>query len=117
MNIIDEQVTHKIFGTGTVVEQAKDKVGVSFPDKGNKTFVYPDCFDGFMKLNNISMQEKMESEINLYAIAKKADKEKKREQAFLRIEEERKQTLAEKTATRKSRTSKKSGFVSAADEA
>lgn len=49
MNLVNEQVEHKHFGKGSVVENTDFYVEVHFP-MGNKKFVFPDAFEKYLTL-------------------------------------------------------------------
>ena len=48
MVLTGQTVLHKSFGTGVVVSSDEDYIKVNF-SAGNKTFVYPDAFSGFLQ--------------------------------------------------------------------
>ena len=43
VNLINKEVTHKLYGQGIVVDLSDDFVEIKFP-VGNKKFVFPDAF-------------------------------------------------------------------------
>jgi len=49
MNLVNKQVTHKIFGEGTVIQYNDSYIKVSFPS-GNKSFVFPEAFGKYLTL-------------------------------------------------------------------
>jgi len=51
VNLINEEITHKVFGNGSIVDHNESVITVDFND-GIKKFVYPDAFGKFIKLNN-----------------------------------------------------------------
>ena len=51
MNLVNEEITHKVFGEGNIVEHEESIITVDF-NKDIKKFVYPDAFDEFLTLNN-----------------------------------------------------------------
>jgi len=60
MNLIGEVVKHKAFGVGKITEFSNNYVTIVF-DNGNleKKFVYPVAFESFLKLENESLQHKV----------------------------------------------------------
>lgn len=74
MNLENLTVVHKVFGEGTISEQNGNYFKVSFP-VGEKTFVYPDAFEKFLKLSgNIGGEEEQVIQADLDR--SKAKKEK-----------------------------------------
>lgn len=70
MNLIDKQVTHKSFGTGTIVEHNDSYININFKS-GNKRFIFPDAFESYLTIKNRAsndlikeMIEKKEKEQN-----------------------------------------------------
>lgn len=49
MNLVDKQVTHKVFGNGRVVQYDDFYILIDFPT-GNKKFVFPDAFETYLTL-------------------------------------------------------------------
>ena len=49
MDLVNKQVTHKIFGKGRVVEYNDLYIQIDFPS-GNKKFVFPDAFGTYLTL-------------------------------------------------------------------
>lgn len=91
MNLINKEITHKVFGEGNVIEQDASFITVDFDD-GARKFVYPDAFGQFIQLNNeeaakkldkiIAIQEEKEAKLE----AKRAEERKKREAERQRME-------------------------------
>ena len=63
MNIKDQKVMHKAFGTGVVTEQTDSLVTITF-NVGEKKFQYPTAFKQFLVLCDSSLQENIIEEIN-----------------------------------------------------
>ncbi|UJL47747.1 malate synthase [Virgibacillus sp. NKC19-16] len=83
MNLINEEITHKVFGEGNIVDQDASFVTISF-NEDIKKFVYPDAFGSFITLNDrdtakslkkILSQREMEEE----ALEKRRAEEKERQ--------------------------------------
>lgn len=51
MNLINEEITHNVFGEGSIVEQEGSIITVDFNEEIKK-FVYPDAFEKFITLND-----------------------------------------------------------------
>ena len=62
MNIINETVIHKAFGEGTVTGLKNGQILVSF-NGTEKSFIYPDAFEKFIKFKNNAAQARAEEEI------------------------------------------------------
>lgn len=80
MDLINKQVIHKVFGKGSVVEYNGSYVIIKFP-LGNKNFIFPDAFGGFLTL----------TDQRTAALVEKLVKERKEEykQEELRIKKQR----------------------------
>jgi hypothetical protein len=71
MNIKDQKVAHKAFGTGVVTDQTDSLVTIKF-DIGEKKFQYPTAFKQFLVLCDSTLQESITGEINAAEQAKAA---------------------------------------------
>ena len=58
MDICNQQVFHKKFGVGTVMEQTDNSITVKFLNV-EKRFQYPSAFQNFLDLNNKILQEEI----------------------------------------------------------
>lgn len=58
MDILNQQVSHKKFGVGTVVEQTEDAIFVKFANV-DKQFQYPSAFQKFLALNDKILQDEV----------------------------------------------------------
>jgi hypothetical protein len=76
VNLINKEVTHKLYGQGIVVDLSDDFVEIKFP-VGNKKFVFPDAFGTHLILKDKRTARSIE----------KIREERERQ---LRLEEERK---------------------------
>lgn len=88
MNLINKEITHKVFGEGNVIEQDASFITVDFDD-GARKFVYPDAFGQFIQLNNEEAAKKLD-EIIAIQEKKEAKLEAKREIERQKREAERK---------------------------
>ncbi len=53
MDLTNESVTHKVFGQGIVTCQENNRITIQFAREiGIKCFIYPDAFDGFLKMRD-----------------------------------------------------------------
>jgi hypothetical protein len=94
MNLIDNKVTHKSFGVGTIVEHSDSYIKIHF-SSGDKRFIFPDAFESYLTLKNkasrdfvekmIEKKEKEQNKIDMELERKKALKLKEK-QRILQIE-------------------------------
>ena len=84
MNLINEEVTHKVFGEGSIVDHEESIVTIEFA-KDIKKFVYPDAFGTFITLNNQTTAKSLKKifldrEIEEEALERKHEEEKERQE-------------------------------------
>lgn len=86
MNLINEEITHKVFGEGNIVELDGSFITIDF-NEDLKKFVYPDAFEEFITLNDEETAKLFETHFQ----------KRKEEERILEIqrEEEREQQLLE----------------------
>lgn len=94
MDLTNKQVLHKSFGKGNIVDCDDSYLVINFKT-GDKKFVYPDAFDGYLKLVDkkaantvdkiLQLQEK-ERKIEEEKIEKEKAKELEEQQRLVRIE-------------------------------
>ena len=97
MDFIGEKVIHRQFGLGKVVGKDDKTITVRF-EQGDKQFLYPSSFDGFLTFADAAKEAAVEaqlSEIQADAAAK---------QAHLEDEESRRKATEQLAALKKSRT-------------
>lgn len=64
MNVLNEKITHRQFGAGTVIAQDEETVTVLFGgDHGEKKFLYPAAFECFLRLCDPDIQKQMDCEL------------------------------------------------------
>ncbi|MGY0694699.1 malate synthase [Virgibacillus sp. FSP13] len=83
MNLINEAITHKVFGEGNIVDHAESIITVDF-NEGIKRFVYPDAFGKFITLNdqntaNHLKEVLLKREMEEKALLRKREEEKERQ--------------------------------------
>lgn len=95
MNLIDKKVTHKRFGTGSIVNHSDTIIEIHFATE-KKKFVFPDVFGEHLKLHDknaaTSLEkiiQKKESERIEEELKKEEEKELQRKKHDLRIEHEK----------------------------
>lgn len=94
MNLLNQQVQHKSFGMGYVIEQVDSYIKVSF-EQGNKRFVYPDAFGKFLilvdkeaakRVENLKQKEKQRRQKEEQRIAQRLAFEHEKRQRRLQRE-------------------------------
>ncbi|ARK23345.1 malate synthase [Sporosarcina sp. P37] len=92
MNLINEGITHNVFGEGSIVEHEDSVIVVDF-NNVLKKFVYPDAFDNFITLNDQTIAKSLE-EVFLKKRAEEAVLEKKRkEEKKIRLLEQQRRDI------------------------
>lgn len=97
MNLINKEITHKVFGKGHIVELNDSIITIDF-NEDVKKFVYPDAFRTFITLNDKDAAKSLEK-VLLKEEAKMAVQKKKREEEKERLAAE--QRLREKMKNHK----------------
>ncbi|MGM9922289.1 MAG: malate synthase [Bhargavaea sp.] len=95
MNLVDKKVTHKRFGTGSIVHHDESRIEIDFGEE-NKTFFFPDAFEKHLVLHDESAAHSLEelikekeSERIEEELQKEEEKEHLRKQQELRAEHEK----------------------------
>ena len=100
MQIVNEEVHHRHFGTGKVIEQTDSLFMVQFEGQSEcKKFIFPFAFEHFLKLCDPVAQKQVEDQIQQQNEQAQAELKQREEELKQRLEEER---LARKATTRKS---------------
>jgi len=93
VNLINEEITHKVFGKGNIVDHEESIITVDF-NKDIKKFVYPDAFEKFITLKNqdtaetfkkLFLQRKLKEEV--------LEKKREEEKEILLLEQQRMEKL------------------------
>ncbi|MCM3768127.1 malate synthase [Neobacillus niacini] len=94
MNLINKEVTHKRFGTGSIVNHNDSIIEIDFATE-KKKFVFPDAFGKFLKLHDHNaanslkkMLQKIELEQEKAEQKREEEKERQRKEQQLRLEHE-----------------------------
>lgn len=74
MNLEGYEVKHKAFGDGVISRADEKYVTVRFAN-AEKTFVYPDAFNGFMTLTDATASEAVAADVAASLAAKNAEAE------------------------------------------
>lgn len=82
MNLINKEITHKVFGEGNIVEHKESIITVDF-NEVIKKFVYPDAFGKFITLNDRNTAQTLQKivlqrEMEIEALKKEREEEKER---------------------------------------
>ncbi|MGG4386230.1 malate synthase [Priestia megaterium] len=82
MNLINKKVTHKHFGTGSIVKYNDSSIEIHFASE-NKKFVFPDVFGKHLKLHDKSVANSLEKIIQDKEMERKEEERKKEEEKIL----------------------------------
>jgi len=82
MNLINKKVTHKHFGTGSIVKYNDSSIEIHFASE-NKKFVFPDVFGKHLKLHDKSVANSLEKIIQEKEMERKEEERKKEEENIL----------------------------------
>ncbi|MCY9026134.1 malate synthase [Priestia megaterium] len=82
MNLINKKVTHKHFGTGSIVKYNDSSIEIHFASE-NKKFVFPDVFGKHLKLHDKSVANSLEKIIQEKEMERKEEERKKEEEKIL----------------------------------
>lgn len=83
MHLIGQSVKHSTFGKGTVTDWNHSTITICFP-AGEKRFIYPDAFSGFLTLKNDTMQRQIQGLLDKREEARAAERK-----AFQEIQDRR----------------------------
>lgn len=113
-DLIKETVIHKAFGKG-VIRNAYGKIlEIDFPQYGKHSkFIYPSCFDGFLRLEKEEKEKDVAEDLKQWRISSGAEEKEKLRQQYQKTQqaikarrmaaEEKKQRLAQRNTQRKGR--------------
>lgn len=63
-SLVGEVIVHKVFGSGVVQEVHDTYLEVEFKEgKKHCKFLYPSCFDGYVRLENQTMQRRTQNDL------------------------------------------------------
>src|SRR5690625_664244 len=83
VNLINEEITHKVFGEGNIVDQDASIITIDF-NTGIKKFVYPDAFGKFITLNDQNTAKSLKKVISKEEELERKRKEEQEQQALER---------------------------------
>ena len=107
MNLLQQQVRHRQFGTGRVTGQQQSVITVQFdPPYGEKNFLCPAAFEQFLSLTDAQQQQLLQAELDQLHLQAELER-KAREEEQARVAAARLAELAaRKKTTRRTRTKK-----------
>jgi len=88
MNLLNEEITHKVFGEGDIVEQDDSFITIEFDDDIKK-FVYPDAFGKFITLKNRDTAKSLKKVISKRETEKEELEQKRKEEKERKAIEQR----------------------------
>ena len=108
VNLINERVEHRVFGSGSVISVEQDQITVQFAEKiGQKKFSYPSAFEQYLKLCDENAQEFVSGEMKVLT-ERVLEERSKREQEFLaELAREAEEKKAARKTTAKTKASEK----------
>jgi hypothetical protein len=105
MNIVNEQITHILYGNGKIINQEGNILSVQFADEhGIKSFIYPDAFEKFLKLSNSDIEILVQKDLN--------DKQAQVEEEKLQIQKKYAEAAEKKAMSKLKSSSTKKKFSS-----
>lgn len=112
MNLINESVQHAKFGAGAIVNIEQSRVVVKFADEeqGEKSFIFPDAFETYLKLDNAKIQKDVLKQLSMKKEQGVLDKEIKMQEIQKKeeeIKEEKLELAKSKKKTAKAAAAKK----------
>lgn len=88
MNIKDKIVSHKIFGEGKVVDHTGGYLTILF-SQGEKKFVFPDSFKGFLKAKDEALHTQIQIELAGIEQQKRMDQQEREQERNVLLEKQR----------------------------
>ncbi|HIW35051.1 MAG TPA: malate synthase [Candidatus Paenibacillus intestinavium] len=93
MNLINEKITHTVFGIGNIVDHDESVITIDF-NNYTKKFVYPDAFEKFIKLNDRNTAKSLQKIIAKEEIKKEAlEREREEVEAQQALEQQRREKI------------------------
>src|SRR5690625_291925 len=93
MDLLNKEITHKVFGEGDIVDQDESFITIEFSDDVKK-FVYPDAFGTFITLKDRDTAKSLKKIISKREKEKaKLEKKREKEREQQALEQERREKL------------------------
>lgn len=93
MNLINEEITHKVFGIGNIVGHDESVITIDFNDY-TKKFIYPDAFGKYIQLNDRNAAKSLQKIIAKEEMKKEAlEREREEAEAQQALEQQRREKL------------------------
>lgn len=93
MNLINEKITHTVFGKGTIIDHTDSFITIDFDDDIKK-FVYPDAFSKFLTLNDENLAESLDEVLSVRKKEQEAlAKQRAEEKAERELEQQRRDRI------------------------
>ena len=104
MNLLHQQIQHRQYGVGEIVEQTGRSVAVRFSGSGEtRKFLYPVAFSSYLTLCDSAARAEMEQELLRSAEAADAERSRRMTEETRRIEEERSRLIEQRRAALRKR--------------
>lgn len=95
MDLTNKQVVHKSFGKGSIVDCNDSYLLINFKS-GNKKFIYPDAFGGYLKLVDKKAADSVEKLLQVQEKERKIEEERLEEEKAIELEEHQRKVRIEK---------------------
>lgn len=92
MNLINEEVTHKVFGEGNIVDHDESVITIDF-NEDIKKFVYPDAFGKFITLNDRNVAEALKKVLLKREMEEALERKREEEKERQASEQQRREKL------------------------
>ncbi len=116
MDLTNKQVLHKCFGKGNIVDCDDSYMLINFKT-GNKKFVYPDAFDGYLQLVEKKAADSVEKLLQLQRKERKIEEDKiEKEKAQVFEEQQRMERIKKLVKSHKIHDSSQLAFNCDAEE-
>ena len=117
MDLVNKQVSHNIFGIGTIIIQEENMLTVCFQEHGDKRFHFPDAFERYLQLCDAEFHAAVIAEIRQQK-ADAAEENQRKQELYENYvqhqsrEKARMTALAKETPARKNASKAKNKTIS-----
>lgn len=117
MNMVNETVFHRQFGSGTITDQTMTRITVEFCEEhGIKKFSYPYAFENYLELSNPVMKQNVQDDLRKIHQREESDRQQHAEEEVRRLETGRQLLLEQKRTAAKVKSSAKKSKASVPKE-